>query len=241
MLKARNNIDQLANLQEIIATMLSKAHVSTLVRVESVTNNGGVSPIGYVDILPLVHQLDTAGRPIPHAVIHNVPYQRIQGGSNAIILDPQVGDIGAAIFCDKDISSVKVNAKADPSKADSMPGSLRRHDMSDAVYLYTVIGQTPTQYIRFFDGGIEISSPVKIAVNAPDVQVNSQTAEVVASTSASVTAPVIRLGASGQTLREFVTSAFMSLFNTHTHASSGAGVPNQSMDASHMTTTIKGG
>lgn len=243
MLDPRVLIDDHAFLQNQIAAMLAKTHVSTLVRVISVTNSGDLSPVGYVDILPLVQQLDTSGKPISHAVIHNVPYSRVQGGANAVIIDPQAGDIGAAIFCDKDISSVKANAKADLSKAESMPGSLRRHDMSDAAYLYTVIGQTPTQYIQFNSAGITVHSPVKVTVSAQDVQVNAQTAEVVATTSASVTAPEIKLGASGQTLREFITSAFQALFNVHTHPtpSGTSSPPNQQIDNSHMTTTVKGG
>lgn len=243
MLDPRVLIDDHAFLQNQIAAMLAKTHVSTLVRVISVTNAGDLSPVGYVDILPLVQQLDTSGKPISHAVIHNVPYSRVQGGANAVIIDPQAGDIGAAIFCDKDISRVKVNAKADLSKAESMPGSLRRHDMSDAAYLYTVIGQTPTQYIQFNSAGITVHSPVKVTVSAPDVQVNAQTAEVIATASAGVTAPVINLGASGQTLREFITSAFQALFNSHTHPIPGgnSSPPNQQLGSSHMTTTVKGG
>ena len=34
-------------------------------------------------------------------VIHNVPYMRIQGGANGIILDPAIGDIGIATVCDR--------------------------------------------------------------------------------------------------------------------------------------------
>ena len=245
MLDPRVLIDDHAFLQNQIAAMLAKTHVSTLVRVLSVTNAGDVSPVGYVDILPLVQQLDTSGKPISHAVIHNVPYSRVQGGANAVIIDPQVGDIGAAIFCDKDISSVKANAKADLSKAESMPGSLRRHDMSDAAYLYTVIGQTPTQYIQFNSAGITVHSPVKITIEAPDVKVNAQTAEVVASTSASVTAPIINFGALGETLYALVNSLFVSFFNEHTHTTTTSGTPtstpNQTMGNTHITTTVKAG
>jgi phage baseplate assembly protein gpV len=70
-------------------------------------------------------------------------------------------------------------------------------------------------------------------------------ASVTSSASAAITAPTITLGSSGQTLLQFVTSAFMALFNGHTHTSAASGsptsTPNQTMSASHMTSTVKGG
>ena len=73
---------------------------------------------------------------------------------------------------------------------------------------------------------------------------NAAQANVTATSSASVTAPTIKLGASGQTLLQFVTSAFVSLFNGHTHPEHDGGntlPPNQVMGSSHLTSTITGG
>jgi uncharacterized protein involved in type VI secretion and phage assembly len=73
---------------------------------------------------------------------------------------------------------------------------------------------------------------------------NATQANVTATSSASVTAPTIKLGATGQTLLQFVTSAFMSLFNTHTHPEHDGGntlAPNQTMSSSHLTSTVTGG
>lgn len=219
---------EINKLQLVVKTLLSKVRTTMPVEVIAVTNNGGVSPIGYVDLQPLVGQLDGDGTVYPHGTIYNVPYMRIQGGKNAVILDPQIGDIGLAGICDRDISAVKASKKAAP------PGSKRRHDLSDAVYLNSIIGAAPEQYVQFNADGISIVSPTKVSIDAP-------IAEVTATTSATVTAPVINLGASGQTLLQFVTSAFQGLFNGHTHASSGAGVPNQQMGPTHLTSTVKGG
>lgn len=69
------------------------------------------------------------------------------------------------------------------------------------------------------------------------------TATVTASGAATVTAPSINLGTAGQTLLSFVTSAFQSLFNSHTHPEHDGGntsAPNQQMGSSHVTTTVKG-
>lgn len=148
-------------LQFVIASLLSGVRTTYPVRVESVTNDGGVSPIGRVSITVLVSQMDGEGNVIPHAVIHNVPYIRIQGGSNAVILDPEVGDIGKASFCAQDISAVKAAGKESP------PGSKRRHHFADAIYDGTIIGAAPTQYVRFSSDGIEMVSPIKIRTVAP--------------------------------------------------------------------------
>lgn len=222
-----------------IMQALARVETATLVRVTAVTNAGGLSPVGFVDLQPLVNQLDGAGNAMPHGQLHHIPYFRIQGGTDAIILDPKVGDIGLAVFANRDISAVKA------SKAQANPGSWRSHDMADGVYIGGLLNGTPVQYVQFSGGGINVVSPNKVSITAPSATVTCDTSEVTASASATVTAPAIRLGASGQTLREFVTSAFMSLFNGHTHTTNGIGAPtstpNQVMGPSHMTTTVKGG
>ena len=154
--------DSFGQTQEIISRMIAGVRTAQVVRVTAVTNSGGASPIGYVNIQPLVGQLDGRGKHVDHGVIYNVPYMRIQGGQNAVILDPAVGDIGVAVFCDRDISGVKSIKRAAP------PPSARKHDMSDAIYLHSVLSAAPSQYIRFHAGGIEI--------NAPSVTINGATA-----------------------------------------------------------------
>lgn len=207
---------------------LAKLQTATLVRVEACTNEGGLSPVGLVDVTPLVNQLDSQGVPVPHATIHNVPYFRLQGGANAVIMDPQKGDIGMCAFASRDISKVK------STKKQANPGSFRQYNFADGMYIGGMLNGTPEQYVQFSASGIKVTSPTKVEIVAPTV-------EVTATTLAKVTAPVIQLGAAGQTLLAFVTSAFQALFNTHTHASSGTGAPNQQMGAGHMTTTVKGG
>ena len=66
---------------------------------------------------------------------------------------------------------------------------------------------------------------------------------VTSSSEVAVTAPSINLGASGQTLMGLVTSAFTSLFNSHTHPtpSGQSSAPSQSMGSAQITTTVKGG
>ncbi|MBB3004353.1 hypothetical protein FHX57_006735 [Paraburkholderia tropica] len=93
---------------------------------------------------------------------------------------------------------------------------------------------TQTNWSANVGGNTTINVTGNASITAQNVAVN-------ATSSASVTAPSISLGASAQALLSLVTSAFTTLFNSHTHASSGAGVPNQQMGSSHLTSTIKGG
>lgn len=134
----------------LVNQILSLVRTATLVQVQAVTNDGGVSPTGTVDVLPLVNMTDGAGNATPHITVYGLPYCRVQGGLNAMIVDPIVGDIGIAVFSDRDISSVKVNKKQ------ANPGSRRRFNFADGVYLFGVMGAVPTQYIRFTSSGIEI-------------------------------------------------------------------------------------
>ena len=156
---------EIGKLKFVINSALAGLKVAMPVKVISVSNSGGLSPIGTVNVQPMVSMLDGSGEAWPHGIIHNVPYMRIQGGANGIILDPAIGDIGIATVCDRDISTVQNTGKV------STPGSLRKHDMSDMVYLMTIIGAAPTQYIQFNSTGITITSPTAVTINA-DVTIN---------------------------------------------------------------------
>lgn len=138
-------------MQFMINSLISRKATATVGIVRAVTNTGGVSPVGFVDLQPMVAQVDGNGQPTPHGIINNVPYFRLQGGANAVIIDPAVGDIGIVIFASRDISSVKNN------KAPSNPGSRRQFSMSDGLYLGGILNGTPTNYIRFdSDGNITL-------------------------------------------------------------------------------------
>ena len=157
---------EIGKLKFVINSALAGLKVAMPVKVISVSNSGGLSPIGTVNVQPMVSMLDGSGEAWPHGIIHNVPYMRIQGGANGIILDPAIGDIGIATVCDRDISTVQNTGKV------SAPGSLRKNDMSDMVYLMTIIGATPTQYVQFNSTGINIVSPVAVTITAPAINTN---------------------------------------------------------------------
>jgi hypothetical protein len=156
---------QYGQLNFLVQQALAKLQTSTLVEVMACTNDGDVSPVGFVDIRPLVNQLDGDGNSFPHTTIYNVPYQRVQSSNgNGIILDPSVGDIGFALFASRDISAVI------RTQAGANPGSARKFDFSDAMYVGGLVnGGTPSQYIQFNDEGITIVSPSKITLQAPEI------------------------------------------------------------------------
>ena len=168
---AADAASEVGRLNYMIRSALSGLRVAMPVQVIAVSNAGGLSPVGTVNIQPLVNAVDGNGNSWPHGVIYNVPYMRIQGGSNGIIIDPQVNDIGIAVVCDRDISTVQAVGNSVNSKTGnnftSAPGSNRKNDMSDMVYLMTMIGLAPTQYIQFNSSGLTIHSPVDVKITAP--------------------------------------------------------------------------
>jgi len=177
------NLGEYQQITFMVQQALAKMQTATLVRIESCTNSGGLSPVGFVDVTPLVNQLDGQGNPTPHVTIYNLPYFRLQGGANGVIIDPQKGDIGVAVFASRDISQVKATRKQ------GNPGSHRQYSFADGMYLGGMLNGTPTQYIQFSAAGIKIHSPTAVVLEAPDVQILAQTVEINASASATVTTP----------------------------------------------------
>lgn len=165
--KPQSGNDDPNALNFLIKQFMSKVWTSALVRVEAVTNDGALAAVGSVDVMPLVHQINGIGTSTPHAVIHGMPYFRIQGGTDAMIMDPKVGDIGLAVIASRDISAVKV------AKAPNVPGSFRRFDPADGLYIGGFLNAVPTQYIRFSTDGIEIISPTRVKITAPHVDLVS--------------------------------------------------------------------
>lgn len=157
------------NIAFMVQQALAKMQTATLVRVEACTNSGGLPPVGFVDVTPLVNQIDAQGNPTPHVTIHNVPYFRLQGGANGIIIDPQKGDIGVCVFASRDISKVK------GSKRQANPGSFRQYSFSDGMYLGGMLNGTPTQYVQFSAAGIKIHSPTAVVLEAPVVEIDAST------------------------------------------------------------------
>ena len=202
------------NVSFAIRQALAKMQTATLVEVMACSNDGGLSPVGTVDIRPMVNQIDGSNppNPTPFVTIYDVPYMRIQGGSNAVIIDPQVGDIGIAVFASRDISKVQ------STKAQANPGSYRQYDLGDALYVGGLLNGTPLQYIQFTDAGISIVSPTAITLTAPLITIDGALAQT--GGNATMSGSLVTTGT--------VTAEGTNL-HTHTHGgvSTGSGVTGE--------------
>lgn len=112
---------------------------------------GQTGPVGFVDVQPLVNQVDGQGNSLTHGIIYKIPYIRTQGGSNGFICDPQVGDIGHIGHPDRDISTVIANRSNEPVN----PGSFGTHRGADAVYTGATLNGELKQWFRFRSDGVE--------------------------------------------------------------------------------------
>lgn len=151
---------RLNSLLFIIQRELGKRSAGTLVRVVTapytVSNGvrtpltaGNFNPIGYIDVQPLVDQVDGNGVATPHGTVQQVAYHRFQGGNGAFISDPTVGDIGHLIVPDYDTSTVLATGQQ------SVPASGRQNDLSDGVYYPAVYGGAPAQAFMWTPTGFD--------------------------------------------------------------------------------------
>ncbi len=190
--------------EAILLRLIGRSYTATVVKVDAV-QAGGTGPVGFLDATDLVQQLDGSNQGIPNVSMRRLPYFRLQGGANAVIIDPKPGDLGIAIFARRDISTVK------NTKAEGPPPSLRAHDVSDGLYIGGILNGAPQQWIQFLDNGINIKSTAAVTIDASLLQVNC---------------PIISTGditdhtGSMQSMRD--------QYNPHTHP--GGGAPNIPMD-----------
>lgn len=191
----------------MVNSIIGRKAIATIVKVIAIKAAGEVSAVGYLDCQPMVAQIDGYGKIVEFGPLYNLPYIRIQGGANAVIIDPQIGDIGLAVFCEQDIGTVKTTRQNGP------PGSRRRNDRGDGIYVGGILNQSPAQYVQFSSDGIKIRSPKKITLDAPEIDFNGliiQTAGDASSGSVSLIGPL--------TVTNDVTATGTSV---HTHLHSG--------------------
>lgn len=156
----------------LITTLLLGVRTAMPVSVVAVHPGTGSPPsIGTVDVQPLVQWKDGSGTLWPlapdGAAVYGVPFVRFQSGGSAFVIDPSVGDIGLAIACDRDISSVLASGGEL-----SGPGSGRTHDISDLVYIASLISAAAiTQYLLMNSDGITMLSPNTITIQGQQINI----------------------------------------------------------------------
>ncbi len=170
--------------------MMSRVRTAHPVVVKAV-HGGGVGPIGTVDVQPLVNQVNGIGQGTAHGTVYGRPYLRWQGGTSAFILDPVPNDIGLLVCCDRDISAVI------KTLAQALPGSLRRFNFADGVYVSACASETtPTDYvwIKPNRAGIDIVTQGTVTERANQVNItgawNANGATV--DTSGNLAAPTVK-------------------------------------------------
>lgn len=148
---------------------------ATPVKVLAVEGGGAENPVGYVDVLPLISAMDAQGNTIDPVAIYHLPYHRYQGGRAAIVVDPEPGDIGLAMFAKQDASNLGTGTE-NPVQ----PGSFRSFDMADGFYYGGFLNEAPSVYIELKqDNSIVITASAGVTVKAPTVTV--PTGDVIAS------------------------------------------------------------
>lgn len=146
---AEDAADEVDSLRFMMRQMLNSMATATLVKVASVNVAAGT-----VDVQPMVRQIDGAGNAIDHGTIHDMPYFVHRAGTAAVVVKPLPGDIGVAVFCHSDISSVKETSMP------ANPSTWRRFDWADGLYIGGFIGETPTTLIEVDDlNGVTITVP----------------------------------------------------------------------------------
>ena len=177
-----------------VLALLSRTATATIVRVVACTNAGGVSPVGTVDVQPLIQMRAGDGSLWDHGQLFRLPYVRVQGGTNAVILDPQPGDLGLAWFASRDISALKASPATYRGTGGALgapPGSQRQFDMSDGMYMGGILNGAPTSWVRFTTGGdVEVLSPGKVTIQAPTIELKGAVVQTDGDVSMSGTATV---------------------------------------------------
>jgi hypothetical protein len=152
------NFGGVKEFQQNVLAVMGQFNTGELVRVTAVSG-GGLDIVGFVSVEILTQRTDADNNNVDLGEIHNVPYFRITGGKNAVILDPQIGDIGFCGFCSRDISLVKrIRAMAAQNVS-------RYSDIADAFFFGGWSNQAPEQYIQFTNSGLNIKSVGDVNIN----------------------------------------------------------------------------
>ena len=141
--------DEVNKIWFLVQRLVAQLDTMKLVQVVAV-HGGGVDATGTVDVTLLVNQIDGNGNAVEHGTVYGLPWSRAQGGQNAVIVDPEVGDIGWVVASDRDTSKVR------STKARANPGSYRRFNVADGVYAGCALGVAPNQYLQFTSDGARL-------------------------------------------------------------------------------------
>lgn len=104
--------------------------------------DAGGDKAGFVHVELMIDQMDNEDRKIDTRTLYNLPYLRAQGGVCAFVVDPEPGDLGFAVFCERDISIFKRTLEK------CLPDSLRMFSQSDGIYVGGILNKPPKLYVH---------------------------------------------------------------------------------------------
>ncbi len=109
---------------------------------------GSPVAIGFIDVKPLISQIDGYGNVTEHGTVYGVTYHRYASSNGAFINDPGMGDQGHLAIADRDTSTTK------STNATAAPGSRRKFSLNDGTYFGQTQGsKAPTQYFAWLTKG----------------------------------------------------------------------------------------
>ncbi len=134
--------------------------------IEEMALDGGSKTL-YLSLLPLILQYDAYGKVLENQIIYKVPCFSLQSGKAAILMKPEVNDIGIAIFAQQDISQL--------SNIPKKPASYRSFSFADAIYIGSIQGMGTTEpeiFIKFLqEGEIEIEAKESVRIKSAKVEI----------------------------------------------------------------------
>lgn len=158
-----NDADTDLNVIAFVARrLLARLDTMKLVKIVAVHAGSGTPPAaGTVDVLPLVSQIDGNGYPVKHGTVYGLPFYRLGGATWQVICDPEVGDTGYVVCADRDSSLVVKNG------GQQNPGSRRRYNIADGVYVGGVLNAAPKASIWLkSDGTFNITDKNNMSVES---------------------------------------------------------------------------
>lgn len=142
--------------QFMIKSALSKIRTAFLVKVVNVYKEKNL-----VDIFPIIKGVDANGNELEQLPIFRIPYFQYVGGSNKIIITPEVNDYGLCITSDRDITNFKINRK------ETKPATLRMFDARDSFYVGGFLNEKQIKnLIEINNNGIKVKTDGTMTIEA---------------------------------------------------------------------------
>ena len=197
-LKPENVLDYYGSLVFFVNSLIKNVNTVEVVKVVSVNKDENEKYDGTLNVIPIVKRVNAEGVAVEESVIYGVRYFGWQFGDCAIEALPKEDDIGFIVVSKRDITSIESGRVA----------SNREYCLADGIYIGGIVGfnQTPKNYIKFTQEGVEITSEKDLTINAKkDVSVNAEKQVIVnakkeinitSEQEVNVTAPSINLGGS---------------------------------------------